>query len=196
MRNLTTEHGMSTTTSAPIGSPAGTLRQIRRRLTVLGVLALITGIGAILVPIVASVTMTIFIGWLLVFHGGVAAAHALAPANRSMRASRLINAAVAFLVGLYLVALPLSGTITLTLLLAVWFYVTGIVEIVNARRHRGELGAGWIMANGAISTLLGVFLVLDLPSTAAWAIGLLVGINLFFFGWHAIVIARQLPADL
>jgi uncharacterized membrane protein HdeD (DUF308 family) len=111
-----------------------------------------------------------------------------------MKALRVLNAALAILVGLYLVVLPLSGSITLTFLLAVWFFGTGALMTANAIQHRGQPGWGWTLANGVISIVLGILLVADLPSTSAWAIGLLVGINLLFWGARALATAGVLRA--
>jgi uncharacterized membrane protein HdeD (DUF308 family) len=174
--------------------PREILRRVRRTLVVLGILALIAGVAAIAVPIAATVTMTIFIGWILMFFGVVSLFHAFSPGTPAMKTLRMLNAVLAILVGLYLVVLPLTGSITLTFLLAVWFFGTGVLMTANAVRHRGQPGWGWTLANGVISIILGVMLVADLPSTSAWAIGLLVGINLLFWGARALATAGVLRA--
>jgi uncharacterized membrane protein HdeD (DUF308 family) len=169
------------------------LKRLRRLLTIVGVLALLCGIGAIVVPAVASVTMTIFIGWMLMFYGVVSAARALgAHARRSTKVWRVLNALLAFAVGFYLVALPLNGTITLTFLLAVWFFGSGVLSIVAAVEQRGAPGVGRLVLEGALSLLLGVLITVDLPSSAAWAIGLIVGVYLVWWGAEALAAAWAL----
>jgi uncharacterized membrane protein HdeD (DUF308 family) len=144
------------------------------------------------VPAIASVTMTIFIGWVLVAAGIVMASHSLTRGARPRVTWRLIEALLTLLVGLYILIFPLSGTVTLTFLLAVWFFATGIAALLAAARERGIPGAGVTAFGGALGVVLGFLIAFDLPSSAAWAIGLLVGIDLIFWGFRALVGAQLL----
>jgi uncharacterized membrane protein HdeD (DUF308 family) len=166
------------------------IKRVRMLLLAVGILALLGGIAAIIVPIVASVTMTLFIGWMLMFYGVVSFVRALrAHATRSTKLWRVLNAVLAFAVGFYLVVLPLNGTITLTFLLAVWFFGTGVFSLASAWEHRGVPGAGWMAFDGVLSVVLGLLIAFNLPSSAAWAIGLLVGIYLLWWGTDALMAA-------
>ena len=169
------------------------LRTARNILIGTGILALLAGVAAIIVPVVASVTMTLFIGWLLMFYGVVSGVHAVrAHVPGRLKAWRILNALLALVVGFYLVALPMSGTITLTFLLAVWFFGSGLFSLTAAWQRRGEPGAGWLAFNGALSAVLGLLIALSLPSSAAWAIGLLVGIHMLWWGLDALMAAGVL----
>jgi uncharacterized membrane protein HdeD (DUF308 family) len=168
------------------------LRRARTWLIVTGVLALIVGAVAIAVPAAASVTIALFIGWLLVFIGVIATIEAFAePAPRVLDARR-INALLTLAIGLYLVILPESGTLTLTVLLAAWFLASGVLLLLVSRQIVDRTGTTMALVNGIISLLLGVLITADLPSSADWAIGLLVGINLIFWGVRALVAASLL----
>ena len=92
----------------------------------------------------------------------------------------------AFAAGLVLLAWPVSGAVSLTLLLIVFFVIEGVLSIMYALEHKRELTGqwGWMLASGIIDLLLG-----GLPGTAAWALGLLVGINMLFGGASMIAIA-------
>jgi uncharacterized membrane protein HdeD (DUF308 family) len=107
---------------------------------------------------------------------------------------RVFNAALTLLLGLLLVIFPRSGTLTLTLLLAAWFFASGALLLLSAMRRSGRPGAGLTTLNGALSLLLGILIVADLPSSADWAIGLLVGINLVFWGARTLLAAGHLEA--
>lgn len=159
------------------------LRRVRRWLVVYGLLALVAGAVAIAVPIIASITVAIFIGWVLIFAGatmGIRAVTERAPL-------RGLEALLTFLAGLYIVVFPLTGTVTLTFVLAVWFFASGVMSLVNAWQWRDGVN-GWLGAlGGALSIILGFLLAASLPSSAAWAIGLLVGINLIFWGMRALI---------
>jgi uncharacterized membrane protein HdeD (DUF308 family) len=178
--------------------PPNEIKRARRWLIAFGIVATITGAIAIVTPIAASVTMTVFVGWLLMFWGVLGAVQAIrGPAPRSIKAWRMIDAVLAFLVGFYLVVLPLSGTITLTFLLAVWFFGTGLLSLWSAWHHRHAGGVTVTVIDGVLSLILGLLIAVSLPSSAAWAIGLLVGFSMLWWGSGALVAAfvtRRLSA--
>jgi uncharacterized membrane protein HdeD (DUF308 family) len=165
------------------------MRAARRWLLVTGILALLAGIAAIIVPLVATITVALFIGWILVFSGVVMSWHELTQRSSGRSWSRVAQALLTLLVGLYLVLFPVNGAISLTLLLVIWFAGIGGLEFYGAYRLRGVPGAGWLLFNGVVSVVLAVLIAANLPSSAAWAIGLLVGINLVFWGMRALVAA-------
>jgi uncharacterized membrane protein HdeD (DUF308 family) len=156
-----------------------------------GWLALLGGLVSILVPIIASVTVAIFMGWVLLFAGITAAVHAVS--RRSPW--RGLEAALSIIAGLYLLILPLSGTVTLTFLLAAWLFAAGAVAVIGAAK--GEVPERWFsLFGGLLSLLLGVLIAVELPSSAAWAIGLLVGVNLLMWSVRAFAGARLLKRSL
>jgi uncharacterized membrane protein HdeD (DUF308 family) len=168
------------------------IHRARRWLTVTGVLSLLTGALSIAVPPLASVSTAIFIGWVLVFAGVVLAVEALRhPDDRPMW-QRYVVAAMTLVVGLYLVIFPLTGTITLTVALAAWFFTIGGLELVAAWRRHGAAGNGMVALHGAMSVALGLLIAVSLPSSAGWAIGLLVGVSLLFFGVRTLMAASAL----
>ncbi len=168
------------------------LRQGRRWLLISGWLAVIAGTIAILVPAVASVTVAIFIGWMLLFGAVFLLVDAFAVREAGRMALRLLLAFAAGAAGLALLLAPLHGTYTLTVLLVLWFAVTGVMRIAAAVAERGTPGAGWMGANGVITLLLGILIGANLPESSDWAIGLLVGIDFLFYGFGPIAAASAL----
>lgn len=166
------------------------VRRARRWVFATGILSIVVGAVAIAVPVVASVTIAIFIGWVLIITGVARAVHAVRA--RRVTALAVLDAMLALLVGGYLILFPLSGTVTLTLLLAAWFFGAGALYLLHAWRARGRPGVGLFALNGALAVVLGVLVCVDLPSSAAWAIGLLVGIELIFWGIRALLLASLL----
>jgi uncharacterized membrane protein HdeD (DUF308 family) len=167
------------------------LRSARRWLIAVGAASIVAGALAILIPAVASVTIAIFIGWLLVAVGALMLSHAIASRTEG-RVWRIVHAVLTIVVGICLVAFPLTGTLTLTFFLAGWFLASGVVHLVAAWQLRSVPGIGWTAFDGALSLVLGLLIALDLPSSASWAIGLLVGVGLMFFGIRALVAAGVL----
>lgn len=165
---------------------ASVLDRTRKWLLLCGALALIAGAAAIAVPIVASVTVALFIGWLLVFSGVVMAVHATS--ERALL--RGVEALVTLIVGFYLLVFPLTGTVTLTFVLAVWLFAGGVLSLAYAWQL-GAASHAWAPAvSGVCSIVLGILIAAGLPSSGAWAIGLIVGINLLFWGARALVAAH------
>jgi uncharacterized membrane protein HdeD (DUF308 family) len=168
------------------------LKQGRKWLMISGWVAVIAGTIAIVVPAVASVTVAIFIGWMLLLGGVFLLIDAFAVRDVWRLLLRLLLAFIAGAAGLSLLLAPLRGTYTLTVLLVLWFAVTGVMRIAVAIAERGTQGAGWMGANGVITLLLGVLIGAHLPESSDWAIGLLVGIDFLFYGFGAIVAASAL----
>lgn len=172
------------------------LRQGRKWLLVSGWLAVIAGAIAIVVPAVASVTVAIFIGWMLLLGAVFLLIDAFAVRELGRMLLRLLLAFAAGAAGLALLLAPLHGTYTLTVLLVMWFAITGVMRIAVAVAERGTPNAGWMGANGVITLLLAVLIGAHLPESSDWAIGLLVGIDFLFYGFGAIAAASALKREV
>lgn len=167
-------------------------RRGRKWLLASGVLALIGGAVAIAVPAIASVTIAIFIGWFLIAASIPLLVDAFAVRDAGRIVLRLLLTLLTFAAGLYLVLVPLEGTFTLTVMLVIWFIALGVARIAAGVADRGSPGGSYTIATGVVSVVLGVLIGVELPSSAAWAIGLLVGVDFLFYGVSAIALAMQL----
>jgi uncharacterized membrane protein HdeD (DUF308 family) len=165
------------------------LRRGWKPLMAVGVLAIFIGCIAILVPAVASVGTAIFIGWILVIAGAFLVAGAFAAQTIGSVVLRLLWAFLTVIVGLWLIIEPHNGTLTLTLVLGLYFLFMGITRIAVAFAARGQQGAGLVGLSGVAGLLIGILVLVEFPSSADWAIGLLVGIDLIFAGWTLVSIA-------
>ena len=159
-----------------------------------GAVLLILGMFAVLVPPVATLAITILFGWLFLISGIVGLITTFWMRSAPGFWWSLISAALGIVVGLLLLARPLGGALSLTLLLIAFFIVEGAVSIMFALDHKRELSGqwGWMLVSGIIDLALAMMIFAGLPSTAAWALGLLVGINMIFGG--AAMIAMALHA--
>jgi uncharacterized membrane protein HdeD (DUF308 family) len=152
-------------------------------LMVVGVLAIFVGCIAILVPAVASVGTAIFIGWILLVAGAFLIAAAFSAHSIGTVVLRLVWAVLTVIVGVWLIVEPHSGTLTLTLVLGIYFLFMGLTRIAVAFAARGQQNAGLVGLSGFAGLLVGILILAKFPSSADWAIGLLVGIDLIFAGW-------------
>ena len=154
-----------------------------KALMAVGILAIVVGCVAIVVPAVASVGTAIFIGWILVIVGAFLVAGAFTAHSVGTVAVRLLWALLTVVVGLWLIVEPHNGTLTLTLVLGIYFLFMGLTRITVAFVGRGQPNAGLVGLSGFAGLLIGILVLAKFPSSADWAIGLLVGIDLIFAGW-------------
>jgi len=159
------------------------LQRSWKALMAVGILAIVIGCIAILVPAVASVGTAIFIGWILLIAGAFLVAAAFSAHSVGSLVVRLIWAALTVVVGVWLIVEPHNGTLTLTLVLGIYFLFMGLTRVTVAFLGRGQPNAGLIGLSGVAGLLIGILVLAKFPSSADWAIGLLVGIDLIFAGW-------------
>ena len=162
-----------------------------------GIVLVVLGILAIVVPVVATLAVAIFIAWLLLISGIVGLITTFMARHAPGFWWSLISAVLAIAAGIVLLGWPVSGAVSLTLLLIVFFAIEGIVTIMYALEHKKELSGrwAWMFASGIIDLILAVMIFAGLPGTAAWALGLLVGINLLFGGTSLIAMALHARSD-
>ena len=149
-----------------------------------GILLVVLGLAAMIVPPLASLAVTIFLGWMFLVSG--VAGLVLTFWARQMPGFwwSLISAVLAIGAGVVLLVRPVQGTLTLTIVVGAYFLAEGVATIMYALEHRRELSArwGWMLAAGLMDIIVAGIIIAGLPGSALWAIGLLVGINLMFGG--------------
>lgn len=149
-----------------------------------GILLAILGLAAMIVPPLASLAVTIFLGWMFLVTG--IAGLVISFWAREMPGFwwSLLSAALAVLAGAILLARPMQGVLTLTIVIGAYFLAEGVTTIMYALEHRKELSGrwSWLLIAGLMDILIAFFIISGLPGSAEWAIGLLVGINLLFGG--------------
>jgi uncharacterized membrane protein HdeD (DUF308 family) len=159
-----------------------------------GIVLVVLGLAAIVLPLIATVAVAIIIGWLLLVSGIVGLIATFRMRHAPGFWWSLLSALIGIAAGWLLLRWPLSGALSLTLILTVFFVVEGVASIFYALEHKRELSGRWtwMLVSGLIDLFLASMIFLGLPDTATWAIGLLVGINMVFGG--AAVISMALHA--
>jgi uncharacterized membrane protein HdeD (DUF308 family) len=149
-----------------------------------GIILLLLGLLAIVVPQIATAKVAIFIGWILLASGIVGLISTFRMRAAPGFAWSLVSALIGIAAGVILLVWPLSGAFSLTLVLSVFLLFEGIASIMIALGHRREFSGRWAMLlfSGVIDIVLAAIIFEGLPGTAAWAIGLMVGINLVVGG--------------
>ncbi|HJY18674.1 MAG TPA: HdeD family acid-resistance protein [Xanthobacteraceae bacterium] len=163
-----------------------------------GIVLVLLGFVAIVVPVVATLAITLVIGWLFLISGGVGLVTTFWMRNAPGFWWALLSAVIALAAGVILILWPISGVLSLTLVLIAFFAVEGIATLMYAFEHKAQLSGrwGWMLASGVVDLILAGIIFAGLPGTAAWALGLLVGINMLFGGTAMIgmALAARNPA--
>ena len=160
------------------------LREHWRLFLVEGIILVVLGLGAIIIPPIATLAVELVFGWLFLFSGIVGAITTFMMRQAPGFWWSLVSAILAIAVGVMLLLWPLSGVLTLTLVLVAFFIIEGLASIMFALEHKRELSGrwGWMLASGIIDLILAGVIIAGLPVTAVWALGLLVGINMVLGG--------------
>lgn len=154
----------------------------------LGVLTVIFGILAIAAPFVTGIAVAMFVGFLLIFTGIARTVHAVKSQQWGTGIWGTVIGLLGVAAGLLMVFRPVVGLAWLALLLAVYFLVDGISEIIAAFKIKPDPGWGWELFNGIVALLLGIMIWRQWPVSGDWAIGVLVGIHILISGWTMIIL--------
>ena len=149
-----------------------------------GILLAILGLAAMIVPPLASLAVTIFLGWMFLISGIGGLIVTFWARQMPGFWWSLISAVLAIAAGIILLVRPVQGVLTLTIVVGVYFLAEGVATLMYALEHRRELSArwSWLLVAGLMDIIIAFLIISGLPGSAEWAIGLLVGINLLFGG--------------
>jgi len=163
-----------------------------------GIILVILGAAAILLPPLATLSVAILLGWLFLISGITGLITTFRMRHAPGFAWSLLSAILGIVAGIVLIAFPASGALSLTLVVIIFFAVEGIATIMYALEHKRELSGrwGWMLVSGLVDLFLAAVILAGFPVSAAWAVGLLVGINMMFGGVALIMMALHARADM
>lgn len=155
-----------------------------------GLILIAFGLLAIGEPMVATLAVTVFAGWLFLFAGIIGLAGMFTAQRVPGFLWALITALLSIAIGIYLIWNPLTGVVSLTLAVALFFGAQGISHIITAIGQRRILPSwGWVFFAGIANLILAAIIWSGFPGTAEWVLGLLFGINLLFWGFELVMTA-------
>ena len=156
-----------------------------------GIILVILGLAAIIIPPIATLAVEILFGWLFLISGVAGLITTFWMRQAPGFWWSLVSAILGIAAGIVLLLWPLSGVLSLTLILIIFFVIEGIASIMFALEHKRELSGRWVwmLTSGVIDLILAAVITAGLPGSAAWAMGLLVGLNMVFGGFALIVMA-------
>lgn len=171
------------------------VRKFRTRFRNVGYVLIALGVLAILFPLVFSIAAKTLLGWVFLLTGAALLYHAFQAKEWQSAIWSGLIALMHIALGVYLAFFALTGLVGLTLLVGIAFLLQGVFEAMIAMQHRPKKGWGWLAFNGAATLGLGILLIVGLPSTALWAIGLLLGINFLTSGIAFVALANAAGSD-
>jgi uncharacterized membrane protein HdeD (DUF308 family) len=163
-----------------------------------GIILVVLGLLAIAVPMVAGLAVTLLFGWLFLISGVVGLVTTFAMRQAPGFWWSLLSAVLGIVVGGWLLVQPELGLVSLTYLLIAFFLIEGIATIMFALDHKRALSGrwGWMLVSGIVDLFLAGVILAGLPGAAAWALGLIVGVNMLFGGASMIGMALAAHAEM
>jgi uncharacterized membrane protein HdeD (DUF308 family) len=158
------------------------------------ILLIIVGFFALALPFEAGVAIAFAVALLVIVAGVVHLIGSFAARSTGGFFWRLLVGCAYLIAGVYLLLNPKLGLVSLTLALAVLFFVEGIFHIVTYFQLRSAPGSSWLLFDGIVTLLLAVLIGLHWPSSAVWAVGTIVGINLLMSGFTRLMYSRAVRA--
>ena len=148
----------------------------------IGAITLLGGIFALLNPFAATLAATTLAAWIFLITGVLQIVGVFQTEGWGARLWGLILALAFLWLGITILANPLKGVISLTLVAGLMFIATGIAKILFAFRIRGSGYFIWALLSGAVSLILGIMVFTNFPQSAAVLLGLLLAVELVATG--------------
>jgi uncharacterized membrane protein HdeD (DUF308 family) len=163
-----------------------------------GVLLVLVGFVAIAVPFVAGILTAVLVGSLLIFVGLLGLWTSWSMRRVKGNGWAMLSSAVALIAGASLLAWPIGGLISLTLMLGAYLTVDGVTTIALAMQHRRAKTRNWVwlLGSGILDLLLATAIVMLLPSISVWLVGVIVGVDLSFAGISLIAMGWPAKAQV
>ena len=156
-----------------------------------GIVLVMLGVLGILMPVFATISVVIFIGWLILISGVVGLVTTFTARDAPGFWWSLGSAVLGVVTGIVLLDEQILDDVSLTLLLVVFLNIEGVAWITYALIHRKELSGPWtwMLVGGIVDLILAFIILCQFPGTAAWALSLLVGTSMLFGGTSMIAMA-------
>ncbi|HPF46755.1 MAG: DUF308 domain-containing protein [Alphaproteobacteria bacterium] len=172
-----------------------TISKNRNWLFFFGLMLFVLGAAAILFPLISSISIIIIIGLVLLFSGIIQFIQAFGYHKWSGLLLALFSSIIWAVAGIILLVRPIESVAVFTIILATIFIAEGILKFILALQMRAMKNWTWVLFDGLIAFILGVFLWSQFPFSALWAIGILSGANILSTGIATLAIAFSLKSE-
>jgi uncharacterized membrane protein HdeD (DUF308 family) len=161
-----------------------------------GILLILLGGAAIILPLLAPLSIAKLLAWIFLISGITRIIHAILSHQAGVFGVKLLESILDLLLGILLATNILVGTLSLTLLVGITIFISGVLAVVRAFSLRPASNWGWLLFSGIIRIILGIIIWSKWPSNAEWLIGLFVGLAFLATGLSLIKLGLTLSSDL
>src|SRR6516165_10990418 len=145
-------------------------------------LMVLAGVLALIYPAISSEAVVFYLGWLLIISGVLQGISLIDVHHVPNFWIQLLSVVLFVVVGILFLRNPEAGLPSLTLLLIVFFMVEGFSKVIFALTIRPFPNWGWVLLSGIVGIVLAFYLWASIPVSAAWLLGVLLGIELICEG--------------
>ena len=156
-------------------------------LMLFGGLILTTPLGVI----TATLSTEIWIAAALVVVGILQLAHGLRATTWSGRAWQMLGGVIFIIGGILMFIYPTVGLVSVTLIVAATLVAQGITSLMVSGSVGDWSRRKWLILSAAVSIVAGVLVLLDLPTSADWTLGVIVGAVLLLQGISLTLLAFE-----
>lgn len=160
---------------------------------IMGVISIVAGIFALANPLAATLTAEQLAGWAFLIVGIIGLIAAFRSSDDGKIWAILWNAALIIL-GISLLGNPFAGTISLTLMVATLFLITGAFKLVWSFQLRGTSAFWLVLLSGVLSLLLAIMIFGNFPASALSILGILLAVELISSGVSMIALSSVIAA--
>jgi uncharacterized membrane protein HdeD (DUF308 family) len=154
------------------------------------ILLIVVGFFALALPYEAGIAIAILVGVFVIVAGIAHLAGTFASRTTGGFFWGLLVGGAYLIAGVYLLMHPRLSLVSLTLALAVLFFVEGVFHLVTYFQIRKAPGSGWLLFDGIVTLILAAMIWKSWPASAVWALGTIVGINLLMSGFTRLMYSR------
>lgn len=175
------------------------LPQASKRSPLIGILLIVLGVAAIVLPNISTIVVETWIALILASSGAAKLFYAFQTRTEGGFVWKLLLGVLYIATGGLLFFYPLTGVLTLTLLLGSFLLTEGVFELILAFRLRPRPNWAWALVNGLVTLLLGAMIWFQWPFDAPWLIGTLIGVSVLFTGISRVMLSlngAQSPPNL
>jgi len=153
------------------------------------VIMIVVGMLALWLPTASSIGVARLLGWLMIFEAGFQLIHSFRSKGAGHVVWKVVVALIYLVAGIYFLTHPFLAVALVTLALAAFFLVEGLVHVVSYFATRKAGASYWILLNGIVSIILAAMIWRHWPTGSLWVLGVLVGVGMLMTGMTRLMMA-------
>jgi len=158
----------------------------------LGISLIFLGTLAVIFSFTSTLISVIYLGIFITIFGIFEGAKALSSKHLGSFFLHTALSVLYIIGGLYIVLRPASSAVSLTLFLAFFFILSGVLRIFFSQSQKNLPHKNWLLINGILTFILGILVWYQWPYSGLWVIGTFVGIDALITGWTWVMLSLSI----